>query len=231
MPRRDTEGVLEGHHLGDAGHGEEGDQGRELVLVDAVADERGAHRLDLGGPEPLGVAGDLGPERLAMVRQGDELDGERGPSRVGVEAPEVPQRAVLGDGPFEAGDVLLGPTAEGLDEEVVHGAEVVVHQLRLQAGSGREPPGRDRRVPLFGHQQLGGIEQLGPCLRIPGTDATRRRCRRHAATLPPPHAVTGAPVERVSASRCRPDPARVRRRAAPRRRRAGSAAAGPRSVR
>ena len=47
------------------------------------------HRLDLGGAEPLGVAGDLGPDRLAVVGQRDELDRERGAARVGVEPPQV----------------------------------------------------------------------------------------------------------------------------------------------
>ena len=46
----------------------------------------------------------------------------------------------VGDRPLEAGEVLLGPAPEDLEEEVVHRAEVVVDELRLQPGLGRDPP-------------------------------------------------------------------------------------------
>ena len=97
-------------------------------------------RLELRGAEPLGVAGDLGADRLAVVRERDELDRERGAAGVGVQLPERAQRPVGGDRALEAGEVLLGPAPEDLEEEVVHRAEVVVDELRLQAGLGRDPP-------------------------------------------------------------------------------------------
>jgi hypothetical protein len=50
------------------------------------------------------------------------------------------QRGIVDDGPLEAQDVLLGSAAEGLDEQVVHRAEVVVDQLGFEAGSRGHPP-------------------------------------------------------------------------------------------
>ena len=95
------------------------------------------------------------------------------------------QRAVGGDGPLEAGQVLLGPAPEDLEEEVVHRAEVVVDELRLEAGLGRDPPRGDRGVALLEQQLLGGVEQLGAGLGVLGADAAGRgrgRPRRHLAT-------------------------------------------------
>ena len=52
--------------------------------------------LELGGPETLGVAGDLGADRLAVVGQRHELDREGGAAGIGVELPQGAQRAVGG---------------------------------------------------------------------------------------------------------------------------------------
>ena len=87
---------------------------------------------ELGGARALGVAGDLGPDGLAMVRQCDELGHEGGTTGIGVEAPQRPQRVVGGDGALEVREVLVGAAPEDLEEEVVHGAEVVVHELWLE---------------------------------------------------------------------------------------------------
>ena len=134
----------------------------------ASADGQG---LELRGAEALGVAGDLGPDGLAMVRQRDELDVEGGAPEVGVELPQRMQRAVGRDRPFDAGHVLLGPTSEHLEEQVVHRAEVVVHELRLETGPGRDPPRGDGRVALVQQQPLGRVEQLGTRLGVLGSDA------------------------------------------------------------
>ena len=91
----DAERVLEGQDLGEAGHHEQGDDRRQLrPRSTPSAASASRHGLDLGGPEPLGVAGDLGADRLAVVGQGHELDVERGAPRIGVELPEVAQRSV-----------------------------------------------------------------------------------------------------------------------------------------
>ena len=82
--------------------------------------------------------------------------------------------------------VLLGPAPEHLEEEVVHRAEVVVDELRLEAGLGRHPPGGDRGVALLEQQELGGVEQLGAGLRVHGTDAAGRGGGRHADYLATP---------------------------------------------
>ena len=94
--------------------------------------EGGRQRLELGGAGALGVAGDLGADGLAVVGQRDELGHEGGATWIGIEPPQRPQRGVVGHGPLEVGEALVGPAPEHLQEEVVHGAEVVVHELRLE---------------------------------------------------------------------------------------------------
>ena len=181
-PRR----VLQGQHLGQTRHGQQRDDRRQLVLGDAACGERSRHCLELGGPEPLGVAGDLGPDRLAVVRQRRELHDERGAAGIGVEVPERAQRAVGGHRSFDARHVRLGTAPEDLEEEVVHGAEVVVHELRLEAGLGRDPSRRDGGVALLEEQQLGCVEQLGAALGVLGADAAGRGSGRHARQLATP---------------------------------------------
>ena len=73
---------------------------------------------------------------LRWFAERDELHRERGAAGVDVELPERSQRPVGGDRSFVAGEVLLGPPSEDLEEQVVHGAEVVVDELRLQARPG-----------------------------------------------------------------------------------------------
>ena len=67
--------------------------------------------------------------------------------------------------------VLVGPAPEHLQEEVVHGAEVVVDQLRLESRLGRHPPRGDGGVALVQQQQFGRVEQLGARLGVRGADA------------------------------------------------------------
>ena len=139
------------------------------------AGERGGHRLELRGAEPFGVARDLGADRLAVVGQRDELDVEGGAAGSALSSQSVAQRAVGRRSPARtAREVLLGPAPEHLEEQVVHRAEVVVDQLRLEAGLGRDPPRRDGGVALFEHQLLGRVEQLGPGLRVLGADPAGR---------------------------------------------------------
>ena len=154
---------------------EQRDDRRQLLVGDAARGERGGDGLELGGAEPFGVARDLGADRLAVVRERDELDVERGAAEVGVELPERAQRSVGRDRAARtARDVLLGPAAEHLEEEVVHRAEVVVDELRLEAGLGRDPPRRDRGVALLEQQLLGRVEQLGAGAGVLGADPARR---------------------------------------------------------
>ena len=70
----------------------------------------------------------------------------------------------------------LGPAPVERQEEVVHGAEVVVHQLGFQAGGGGDPPRGHGGVALFEHESLGGVEEGGPGLR---TSPRRGADRRH----------------------------------------------------
>ena len=82
------------------------------------------------------------------------------------ESPDRAQRALLVHDGGEARDALLGPAPVDLQEEVVHGAEVVVDQLRLDAGFRRDAPRSHGGVPLPEHQLLRRVEQEGPGLRV-----------------------------------------------------------------
>ena len=96
----------------------------------------------------------------------------------------VRSELVGGDRPFELGEALLGPAPEDLEKEVVHRAEVVVDELRLEAGLGRDPPRRDGGVALFEQQLLGRVEQPGTGVGVLGADAPGRGGGGHADTLP-----------------------------------------------
>ena len=110
----------------------------------------------------LGVACDLGTDGLAVVGQGDELGHEGGTTGIGVEPPQRPQRVVGGDGSLEVGEVLLRPAPEDLQEQVVHGAEVVVHELRLEARARPHPSRGHGCIALVEQELLGGIRAAGP---------------------------------------------------------------------
>ena len=68
-----------------------------------------------------------------------ELDREGCGTGVGVELPQSPERHPAGENALDARQILLGPATEDLDEEVVHAMEVVVHELRFEAGLGPDP--------------------------------------------------------------------------------------------
>ena len=69
------------------------------------------------------------------------------------------------------------------EEEVVLGAEVVVHQRGVDAGGGRD--GADRRTPeaLLGERRPRGGQDLGPGVRRPGPTAAGRACGHGIAGL------------------------------------------------
>src|SRR5207244_1120443 len=102
--------------------------------------EDGGDGIELHLPEAPRVARDLVPDRLPVIRQRDELDVEGGAAQVGPEPPYRPQRPVHLHCPGESLDALFGATAVDLEKEVVHRAEVVVDELRLEAGFGRDAP-------------------------------------------------------------------------------------------
>src|SRR2546429_7360427 len=143
VPGGDAERILDGEHLGDAGHQQKGRIRRHLIRGDAGGGQRGGQSVELRGPPALGIARDLGANRLAVVCQRDELDHERSAVRVAVELPQRAQRPVRSQGPLEAGEVLVRATPEDLDEQVVHGAEEVGDQFRLGAAPPADPGGGD----------------------------------------------------------------------------------------
>ncbi len=135
--------------------------------VSTPADSRmPAERGDLHRPEAFGVAGDLRTDLLAVIGERDELGRQRGARIVEAEVPERTQRLVGREGRCLAGESLLGPTPEHREVQLVHRREVVVDELRLEAGLGGDPPRRDRRVPLRQQQALGRVEQDGTVLRL-----------------------------------------------------------------
>src|SRR5262249_45326325 len=69
---------------------------------------------------------------------------------------------------------FFGSAAEDFEEQLLHGAEVVVHQLRFEPRLARETARRDRGVPLFEHQLLGRVEQQAAILRVRRPDPAGR---------------------------------------------------------
>src|SRR3546814_20304374 len=63
-------------------------------------------------------------------------------------------------------EVQRGTPPEEGEVQVVHRAEVVVDQLRLQARRGRHPPRGDAGVALLEHELLGRIEEGRACLGV-----------------------------------------------------------------
>ena len=120
--------------------------------------EDGGDGIELQLTESLRVARDLVTDGLPVVGEGDELDGQRRPAEVGAEPPQRPKRAVHFHRAGEAFDARFRAAAVGLEEEVVHAAEVVVHQLRLDTGLGRDASRCHCRVAFPEHQPLGRVE-------------------------------------------------------------------------
>ena len=141
------------------------------AVVSTPADSRmPAERGDLHRAEAFGVAGDLRTDLLAVIGEGDELGRQRGARIIEAEVPEGAQRLVGREGRRLPGEPLLGAAPEHRQVQVVHRREVVVDELRLEAGLGGDPPGRDRRIPLGQQQALCRIEQDGTVLRLRAGD-------------------------------------------------------------
>ena len=128
-----------------------------------------------------------------MIGEGDELGRQRGARIVEAEVPEGAQRLVGLEGRRLPGEPLLGAAPEDRQVQVVHRREVVMHELRLEAGFGGDPPRRHRGVPLRQQQTLCRIEQdgtvfaCGPAIRrafvIGSIVARARGGRRGHGTL------------------------------------------------
>ena len=83
------------------------------------------------------------------------------------------------------GEPLLGAAPEHGEVQVVHGREVVVDELGLEAGLGGDPPGRDRRISLGEQQALRRIEQDGTILRLRAGDTAGIRHLVSIVARPP----------------------------------------------
>ena len=67
---------------------------------------------------------------------------------------------------------------QGLQEDVLHGSEVVMDQTQIDSGLASQPPGRDARVPHLDEEPFGSVEQpfsrvdplrrLGHLVALPG---------------------------------------------------------------
>ena len=125
-------------------------------------------------PEPLRRGRDLRPNRLAVIGQGHELHGQGGAARVPAQVPERPQWLIGGQGTGLTFERLLGAATEERQEQIVHRAEVVVDELGLQSGLRRDATGGHRRVALFEHDLLRGVDQGCSGLGRLGADATPR---------------------------------------------------------
>lgn len=71
-------------------------------------------------------------------------------------------------------EIAICAAPEQGQEQIVHRAEVVVDELRLEAGSGRHASRRDSGVTVFEHHQLRCIEEGGTRRRVVRTDPAGR---------------------------------------------------------
>ena len=69
-----------------------------------------------------------------MIGQADELHGDTRPGRIDAELPERVQRLPAAHQLLLEFEALFGAPAEDLEQQLVHGAEVVVHQLWFETG-------------------------------------------------------------------------------------------------
>ena len=179
---------FERHDLGDTSHRQQQDDGRADVGRYAVVAEDGGDGIELQLTESLRVARDLVTDGFAVVGQGDELDVQGCPAEVGAEPPQRPKRAVHLQRPGECVDTRFRAAAVDLEEEVVHAAEVVVHQLRLDAGLGGDASRCHGRVALPEHQPLRRVEQARSGLRVGCAEPSRRAPRSIPCQVAGPHA-------------------------------------------
>src|SRR6185437_4427661 len=99
---------------------------------------------------------------------------------------ERPQRLRRVEGAGLALEALVRPAPEQRQEQVVHRPEVVVDELGLEAGPGRNAAGRDGGVALLQHEPLGSVEEHAPRLRGLGADSSGCRAHRVPQMYMPP---------------------------------------------
>ena len=163
-----AEGLLDEHEPRDARQHQDDDRSGPLVGVDPVALEDLGQGVELGSAEPPGVVGDLVPDDLAVVGQGDELH-RRGRVRPVVDqVPEAPQRLRRPERLAEAFEAAFGATSEEGDEHPVERPEVVRHQGAVDPCLLRHATGRRRGVALGEHEVLGRVEQRVARRRVAG---------------------------------------------------------------
>ena len=123
--------------------------------------------------QPHGALVDDLADTMAADENGIRIDVQRRPARLVGELPERPERLRRGEGASLALEVPLGSPLQQGEEQVVHRAEVVVDELRLEVGPGGDPSRRHRRVALLQHEVLGGVEQGTAGRRVLRADPPR----------------------------------------------------------
>ena len=157
-----------------AGHQNRPHHRRHILGVRAVALQRGRHRLALLLAETFCVVSDFGSHLLAVIRQRHEFHRNPGERGIGAEPPQRPQRLRRLQRSRLHLKTFFGAAAEDLEEQLLHGAEVVVHQLRFQPRLARKTARRHRGIALFDHQLLGRVEQQAAVLRVRRPDPAGR---------------------------------------------------------
>ena len=148
--------------------------GTSTGSIQAVAIENHRQRFSLLLAETLRVIGNLGLQRLAVIGQRDEFHGDRGGRRIDAEPPQRPQWLPrlqylrLRLKPFFSATTKCG------QEQLVHRAEVVVDELRLERRLLRYSTRSDCGITFFEHQLLGGVEQHAAILGVRCSDPARR---------------------------------------------------------
>ena len=95
-------------------------------------------------------------------------------SGVPAEVPDRPEWLLRLEGAGLTLQPLLRPAAVQGQEEIVHGAEVVVNELGLQTGRSGDAPGGDGGIALVEHELFGRIEEDCAGLRSLGADPAVR---------------------------------------------------------
>ena len=174
MPGGHTDRLLEHQKPRQAGHQHRPHHRRHILAVHAVALQRRRHRLALLFAETFRVVSDFGPHLLAVIGQRHEFHGDPGERGIGAESPQRPQRLRRLQHLRVHLEAFFGAAAEDLEEQLLHGAEVVVHQLRLQPRLVRKAARRDGGIALFDHQLFGRVEQQAAILRVRRPDPAGR---------------------------------------------------------
>ncbi len=145
--------------------------GQSSTVTPCAASASGEH-FDLLGADALGGGRDLGADRRTVVGERGELHGQHCAPRVAAHLPERPERLPRLQRAVLVREGLFGAAPERREEQVVHRAEVVVHECGTHAGDRRDSPRAHRRVARLEHELLGGVEQRGAGLGRLGAQAT-----------------------------------------------------------